>query len=186
MFKKDLKCLGAISLSLFWRVNKGRCWQSSVSSGKGQEGLRIHPFLQVDWAGLEAVQCQTNLPSIDLQLSQHLDTEVTLKLYFYHKTSGTPRKATTWLCPPCSGRFQPWPRSSWSFSHGFILTLTIAKHHTSSTEPARATITFIRNNVCVYVSRIFNKHYLLNPYSTSVNGISGRYYLNVRGRYSEP
>ena len=164
MFKKDLKCLVLFHFHSSGRVNKGRCWQSSVSAGKGQRAKDILSS-QVDWAGLEAVQCQTNLPSIDLQLSQHLDTEVTFKLYFYHKTSGTPYVRL----PPDSAHlalaaFSPGPRSSWSFSHGFILTLTIAKHHTSSTEPARATITFIRNNVCVYGHvRVFNEHSLLNP-----------------------
>lgn len=142
----------------------------------------------MDWAGLEAVQCRTNLPSVDLQLSQHLDTEVTLKLYFYQKTSGTPCVRL----PPDSAHlglaaFSSGPRSSWSFSQGFILTLTIAKHHTSSTEPARANVIFIRNNVYIYRHvRTLNEHYLLNPHSTSVNGISGRYYLNVRDRYTEP
>ena len=185
MFKKDLKCLVLFHFHSSGRVNKGRCWQSSVSAGKGQRAKDILSS-QVDWAGLEAVQCQTNLPSIDLQLSQHLDTEVTLKLYFYHKTSGTPYEGYHLTLPTLL-----WPLSALDQGHLGVShmalsspSLLLSTIHLQQNLPGQPL--HLSGIMFVFMGRIFNKHYLLNPYSTSVNGISGRYYLNVRGRYSEP
>lgn len=150
MFKKDLKCLVLFHFSLFWKSEQRPLLTVISFCGKRSEG-EGHPFLPggLGWAGSCPVPNKSSFywpPTISAP--RHRSD---FKALFLSQDIRHP----IWRLPPDSAHlalaaFSPGPRSSWSFSHGFILTLTIAKHHTSSTEPARATITFIRNNVCVY------------------------------------
>lgn len=147
IFKKDLKCLVRFQFCSSETVNKGHCWQSSVSPGKGWEG-EGHSSLPggLGWAGSCPVRKKSSLywppttpaPEDRGDLKALLLTE-DLRHPMY--------RATTWLCPPHSGHSQLWTKVILKLLTWLNLAFTIVKHHTSSTEPATATIIFIRDNV---------------------------------------
>ena len=121
IFKKDLKCLVQLQFCSSERVNKGHCWQSSISPGKGWEG-EGHSSLPggLGWAGSCPVQKKSSLywpPTIP-----EPEDRGDFKALLLSRTSGTlcigppPGSAHLTLATPSSG-----PRSSWSFSHGLSL-----------------------------------------------------------------
>lgn len=166
MFKKDLKCLVLFHFSLFWKSEQRPLLTVISFCGKRSEGLRTS--FPPRWTGLgwklsSAKQIFLLLTS-NYSAPRHRSD---FKVFILSQDIRHP----IWRLPPDSAHlalaaFSPGPRSSWSFSHGFILTLTIAKHHTSSMNLPGQPL-HLSGIMFVFMGRIFNKHYLLNPYSTS-------------------
>lgn len=87
VIKKGLKCLMYFQFCSSGRVNKGHCWQSSVSLRKGCEKGHSSLAGGLHWAGSCPV---LNESFTDLQLSRHLETEATLEPRSHRRPLGTP------------------------------------------------------------------------------------------------
>lgn len=117
IFKKKSKCLMWFRFCFSGRVNKGHCWLSSGSPGKGLE--REYPSLpgELGWAGNCPVLNESS--STHLQLSQQLETRAALGLCSHGRPSDTPCRglalgtAHVILATP-----NPGTRSFWSCSWG--------------------------------------------------------------------